>query len=284
MRAARDPWSPLRRRVKNAVLLAEPWSLDSFRLERFADARRWYPRGALVARASAGSGDIWAISIHLGLDGAERARQAERVTDARRRARRRARDRRRRPQRDARTCARPHGSPTPSVTPGLRPARARAGRSRRSAPTARIDYVFVGEGGSVVGATVGTARRSRGVGPPTGRRRSSPGRTGESEPGTGAPARVPEELHRHVQREPAHREDQERQHAREEPLEEAPRGGMIHQQPDRRHGVHPTERPTSGPARIRFRSSRAPSCPMGGVGAAMLSTYGETDGRHRPGR
>ena len=80
MRAARDPWSPLRRRVKNAVLLAEPWSLVSFRLERFADARRWYPRGALVARASTGSGDIWAISIHLGLDGAERARQAERVT------------------------------------------------------------------------------------------------------------------------------------------------------------------------------------------------------------
>ena len=45
LRAARDPWSPLRRRVKNAVLLAEPWSLVSFRLERFADARAVVPTG-----------------------------------------------------------------------------------------------------------------------------------------------------------------------------------------------------------------------------------------------
>ena len=35
MRAARDPWSPFRRRVKNAVLLADPWRFTSVELVRF---------------------------------------------------------------------------------------------------------------------------------------------------------------------------------------------------------------------------------------------------------
>jgi endonuclease/exonuclease/phosphatase family metal-dependent hydrolase len=156
MSAARDPWSPFRRRVKNAVLVAEPLSLTSFRLERFAGARRWYPRGALLARASADSGDVWAISIHLGLDGAERARHAERVTDL------------------AASLAgglvvvggdlnaTPDMDATSRIAGALRDAWAQAGQGAgwtfpASAPTARIDYVFVGEGGSVVGATVGAA-------------------------------------------------------------------------------------------------------------------------------
>jgi len=154
LRAAHDPWSLLRRRVKNAVLLAEPWSLDSFRLERFADARRWYPRGALVARASAGSDRIWAISIHLGLDGAERARQAERVTHIV-------------AELDGGLVivggdlnATPDLRATSRIADALRDAWALAGEGEgctfpASTPTARIDYVFVGEGGSVVGAKVG---------------------------------------------------------------------------------------------------------------------------------
>jgi endonuclease/exonuclease/phosphatase family metal-dependent hydrolase len=159
LRAARDPWSPLRRRVKNAVLLAARWSLVSSRLERFPDARRWYPRGALVVRATAGSDDIWAISIHLGLDGAERARQAERV----------------------RTLvaelddgpvilggdlnATPDMRAVALIADALGDAWARAGAGEgwtfpASAPTARIDYVFVGEGGSIIGVTVGVSGAS----------------------------------------------------------------------------------------------------------------------------
>jgi endonuclease/exonuclease/phosphatase family metal-dependent hydrolase len=160
MRAASDPWSPLRRRVKNAVLVAEPWALTSFRLERFADARRWYPRGALVARASAGPDDIWALSVHLGLDGAERARQAARVTEL---------------------VAELDGGlvivggdlnatsdmpATARIAGALRDAWTQAGEGEgwtfpASAPTTRIDYVFVAEGGLVSGATVGASGAAR---------------------------------------------------------------------------------------------------------------------------
>jgi endonuclease/exonuclease/phosphatase family metal-dependent hydrolase len=81
MRAARDPWSPLRRRVKNAVLLADPWRFASAELVRFREARRWYPRGAMVARATAGVDVVRAVSTHFGLGGAERAAQAEALVD-----------------------------------------------------------------------------------------------------------------------------------------------------------------------------------------------------------
>ncbi len=77
MRTAHDPWSPFRRRVKNAVLAAEPWHLDGVRLVRFERATRWYPRGVLMARIHTDTRPLWAISVHLGLDGDERGRQAE---------------------------------------------------------------------------------------------------------------------------------------------------------------------------------------------------------------
>jgi len=77
MRAAHDPWSPFRRRVKNAVLLADPWRFISVELVRFHGAPRWYPRGALIARVSAGDDDVRAVSTHFGLGGAERASQAD---------------------------------------------------------------------------------------------------------------------------------------------------------------------------------------------------------------
>ena len=81
MRAARDPWSPLRRRVKNAVLLADPWRFTSVELVRFRGAQRWYPRGALVVRATAGADVVRAVSTHFGLGGAERAAQAQSLVD-----------------------------------------------------------------------------------------------------------------------------------------------------------------------------------------------------------
>jgi endonuclease/exonuclease/phosphatase family metal-dependent hydrolase len=154
MRVARDPWSPLRRRVKNAVLLAEPWRFNSIELKRFPGARRWYPRGALVARATAGADAIWTVSVHFGLGGAERAGQSASLTDlvealgggvvivggdlnA---------------TPDMRAIAR--------ITATLRDAWSLAGHGEGPtfpafAPAARIDYVFVGNGGTIVGARVG---------------------------------------------------------------------------------------------------------------------------------
>jgi endonuclease/exonuclease/phosphatase family metal-dependent hydrolase len=78
MHAVSDPWSPGRRRVKNAVLLARPWRPESTELVRFAGTRRWYPRGAFVVRATSDGGpSLWLVSTHLGLDGPERGRHAE---------------------------------------------------------------------------------------------------------------------------------------------------------------------------------------------------------------
>ena len=99
--------------------------------------------------------DIWAMSIHLGLDGAERARHAERVTDLVAKL-------------DGGLVivggdlnATPDMRATERIAGALRDAWAQAGEGEgwtfpASAPTARIDYVFVGEGGSIVGARVGT--------------------------------------------------------------------------------------------------------------------------------
>ncbi len=154
MRVARDPWSPLRRRVKNAVLLAEPWRFSSIELKRFPGARRWYPRGALVARATAGLDAIWAVSVHFGLGGAERACQAASLTEL------------------VTTLdggvvivggdlnATPDMPATEQIADVLRDAWCMAGHGGGPtfpafAPAARIDYVFVGNAGTIVDASVG---------------------------------------------------------------------------------------------------------------------------------
>lgn len=68
MQVARDPWSPARRRVRNAVLARPPWQVLDHRLHRFADVRRrWNPRGALVAEVSGPDGARLSVcAIHLG--------------------------------------------------------------------------------------------------------------------------------------------------------------------------------------------------------------------------
>jgi len=80
MHAASDPWSPLRRRVKNAILVRPPLRVAERRLHRFAGSARWYPRGALVARIRGSKAEAWAVSIHLGLHPAERRRHADDLT------------------------------------------------------------------------------------------------------------------------------------------------------------------------------------------------------------
>lgn len=76
MDLARDPWSPLRRRVKDAVLVRPPWWIAEHRQHRFEGGPWLYPRGALVARIENGGARLCAVSIHLGLHPRERLAHA----------------------------------------------------------------------------------------------------------------------------------------------------------------------------------------------------------------
>jgi endonuclease/exonuclease/phosphatase family metal-dependent hydrolase len=80
MQVAADPLSPLRRRVKNAVLARPPWRIISHRLHRLEGSERFYPRGALVAQAGRAGRRVWAVSAHLGLVPVERGRHARDLT------------------------------------------------------------------------------------------------------------------------------------------------------------------------------------------------------------
>jgi endonuclease/exonuclease/phosphatase family metal-dependent hydrolase len=77
MECAADPWSPLRRRAKDAVLVRPPWHIASSRQHRFATASRLYPRGALIADLRRAGARIHAIATHLSLHPGERRRHAE---------------------------------------------------------------------------------------------------------------------------------------------------------------------------------------------------------------
>ena len=155
MRAARDPWSPLRRRVKNAVLLADPWRFTSVELVRFRGAPRWYPRGALVAQAAAGVDVLRAVSTHFGLGGAERASQAQSLVDLAAS-----------PDPDAVIVggdlnATPDMRAVRRISAALLDAWTDAGDGQGPtfpavAPAARIDYVFVGGRARVMHARVAT--------------------------------------------------------------------------------------------------------------------------------
>jgi endonuclease/exonuclease/phosphatase family metal-dependent hydrolase len=81
MEVAGDPWSPLRRRVKDAVLSKPPWRIVSHRQHRFAGSARFYPRGALVAQVGRAGRRVWAVSIHLGLLPVERNAHVHALTD-----------------------------------------------------------------------------------------------------------------------------------------------------------------------------------------------------------
>lgn len=81
MRAVGDPWSPFRRRVKDAVLLRPPWRALERRSRRFEGSARWYPRGTIVVRAARSGYRVWVAAVHLGLRPAERRRHAEELAD-----------------------------------------------------------------------------------------------------------------------------------------------------------------------------------------------------------
>jgi endonuclease/exonuclease/phosphatase family metal-dependent hydrolase len=82
LEVGRDPRSPFRRRIKNAVLVRPPWRIVQHRLHRFADVRRpLNPRGALVAHVGRSGRRLWAVSTHLGLHPVERMHAAEELAD-----------------------------------------------------------------------------------------------------------------------------------------------------------------------------------------------------------
>lgn len=72
MEVAADPWSPFRRRVKDAVLVRAPWTIAEHRQHRLEGGPWLYPRGALVAMLEQGDARLCAVSTHLGLHPHER--------------------------------------------------------------------------------------------------------------------------------------------------------------------------------------------------------------------
>jgi endonuclease/exonuclease/phosphatase family metal-dependent hydrolase len=144
MEVARDPWSPFRRRVKDAVLARAPWRIESSFQHRFETASRMYPRGALVAELRRGAARVHAVAVHLSLHPGERRRHAEELAEL---------------VRGLHTPAvvagdlneRPDGRAVAILGTRFRDAWLLAGDTDgdtfpADAPTARIDYLFVTEG------------------------------------------------------------------------------------------------------------------------------------------
>ena len=76
MDVATDPWSPFRRRAKDAVLVRRPWEILEQHQHRFEGGPWLYPRGALIATLEHGEARLCAISTHLGLHPRERLAHA----------------------------------------------------------------------------------------------------------------------------------------------------------------------------------------------------------------
>ena len=76
MERVADPPAVLRRRVQDGLLVRRPWRVDAVRHHRFSGSSHRYPRGAVIALATGGPGSIWVVSTHLGLAGGERYRNA----------------------------------------------------------------------------------------------------------------------------------------------------------------------------------------------------------------
>ena len=78
MEVATDPIVFPRRRMKDAILVRPPRGISSHRQVRFRGGSPLYPRGALIARLE----DLTAVSVHLGLNGAERREHAPQLLAA----------------------------------------------------------------------------------------------------------------------------------------------------------------------------------------------------------
>jgi endonuclease/exonuclease/phosphatase family metal-dependent hydrolase len=76
LRVSADPTVPFRRRVRNAVAVRKPWTIEATHHARFAGGSWLYPRGAAVADLGLGPARLRVISTHLGLRPEERSRHA----------------------------------------------------------------------------------------------------------------------------------------------------------------------------------------------------------------
>ena len=137
-----DPPSFPRRRIQNAVLVRPPRPVLSHVLVRFEEGSLIHPRGALIARLD----DITAVSVHLGLGGAERGRHVEQLLEVLR------------PLDEPVVVggdlnAHPEEAVSATIAAILPDVWTRAGESDGQdhawtfpshAPTARIDYLFAG--------------------------------------------------------------------------------------------------------------------------------------------
>jgi endonuclease/exonuclease/phosphatase family metal-dependent hydrolase len=218
MEVAADPWSPLRRRVKDAVLVRPPWRLTVARQHRFPGSGLLYPRGVLVARADRPGASVWALSFHLGLRPAERTAHTELLLalagglaeapvvlggDLNASPDERAPARIAERYADAWVAAGEGDGAT-------FPARA---------PAARIDYLFAGPGLRVTATRVAEEPAASDHRPVVADLRLDDDATVGSARGT---AGVAEELHRDEEREGADREHERPEDAREEDLQEPP--------------------------------------------------------------
>jgi endonuclease/exonuclease/phosphatase family metal-dependent hydrolase len=159
MELAADPWSPFRRRIKDAVLVRSPWRIESSVQRRFPTDRWLYPRGALVADLRRSGARLHAVATHLSLEPPERLRHAELLSELVRAARTPAvlaGDLNELPDGKAVALL---GSrfvevwPSAGEDPGYTfPA---------DTPSARIDYIFVTEGIAVERAVVPTGAEVR---------------------------------------------------------------------------------------------------------------------------
>lgn len=77
MVACGDPPAFPRRRIQNAALVRPPREVRSHRLVRFDTGSPVHPRGALIARLN----DVTTVSVHLGLESAERGRQVTQLLE-----------------------------------------------------------------------------------------------------------------------------------------------------------------------------------------------------------
>lgn len=161
MDVASDPWSPFRRRVKDAVLVRPPWRIVRRRQHR-VDGGPWlYPRGALVVALELGAARLCAISTHLDLHPRERLTHAREllalVEDL-----------------DTPIVAggdlneKPDGRAVGLLSERLRDAWLLGGDADGETfpaddPTARIDYLFVSEGIVVERVLVPSGPEARGA-------------------------------------------------------------------------------------------------------------------------
>ncbi|MFN2543319.1 MAG: endonuclease/exonuclease/phosphatase family protein [Actinomycetota bacterium] len=134
----------LRRSIHEAVLVRPPWRVLAHRLHRFPKDVRLYPRGALLVRIGRSGHRVWAASVHLGLKPGVRKRNADELSSVLLGL-------------NGPVLAGgdlnegPDGQAASWMSARLWDAFARAGEGPGETypaedPTARIDYLFAGEG------------------------------------------------------------------------------------------------------------------------------------------